>query len=96
MDRRYSVRIKAYGLDLKNINDVYQKQKMRFPNNSGYRYHFYYDPETKLVHVSKFYSTDILIGEFNTLFFDQGGNAKHVLIGMIHGAIEERSSKNEG
>ena len=93
MDRRYSVRIKAYGLDLENINHVYQCQKTRFPNNCGFRYHFTIDPETNLVYVSEVHENDIFIGEFNTLFFDQGGNAKHVLIGMIHRAMQERGIK---
>lgn len=93
MDRRYSIRIKAYGLNLENINDVYQRQKLRFPNNCGFRYHFYIDRDTKLVYVSNFYSTDVLIGEFDTLFFDQGGLAKHDLIRMIHSAMEDRGIK---
>lgn len=93
MDRRYVVRIKAYGLDPENINHVYQRQKTRFPNNSGFRYHFTIDPETNFVYVSEVHENDIFIGEFNTLFFDQGGNAKHVLIGMIHRTMQERGIK---
>lgn len=93
MDRRYSVRIRKYGLNLENINDVYQRQKMRFPNNSGFRYHFYIDRDTKLIHVSNIYSTDILIGEFDTLFYDQGGMRKIDLIDTIHGYMQERGIK---
>lgn len=93
MDRRYSIRIRAFGLDLENINSVYKSQKLRFPNNSGFRYHFTIDPDTRLVSVSEVHENDIYIGEFDTLFFDQGGLAKHDLIATIHRRMEEMGIK---
>ena len=93
MDNRYSVRIRKYGLDLENINSVYQSQKLRFPNNCGFRYHFSIDPDTHLVSVSEVHENDVFIGEFHTLFFHQGGMLKKDLIDTIHGAMQERGIK---
>lgn len=93
MDNRYSVRVRNWGLDLENINHVYQCQKLRFPNNSGFKYHFTIDRETNLVYVSEVHENDIFIGEFDTLFFDQGGMRKIDLIDTIHGYMQERGIK---
>lgn len=93
MDRRYSVRIKAYGLDLENINSVYQFQKKRFPKNSGYCYHFFLDSDTNKVRVAVDHEDDVYIGEFDTLFYDLGGLAKHDLIRTIHSIMNERGIK---
>ena len=93
MNNRYSIRIRAFGLDIENINSVYERQKKRFTVKSKCRYHFFLAPGTKKVSVTVDHEDDVYIGEFDTLFFDQGGMRKCDLIDTIHGYMEKRGIK---
>ena len=93
MDNRYSVRIRNFGLNLENINSVYEYQKKRFTVKSKCCYHFFLVPGTNKVSVFVDHEDDVYIGEFDTLFFDQGGMRKIDLIDTIHGYMEKRGIK---
>ena len=93
MSNRYCIRIKHFGLDLENINSVYERQKKRFTVKSKCRYHYFLVPGTKNVSVLIDHEDDVYIGEFDTLFYDLGGMRKRDLIDTIHGYMEKRGIK---